>query len=142
MGRIPKSGPPDEKVTVNIAPVDLGTIDLLVEEGYFSSRTDLIRTAIRKVLDENRRVVEDVATRREFVVGYVSHDKRSLELARSKGERLDVRVIGVFQLNSDVTAELADAVLERIRVLGSFRASPAVEARLGNKIARGKGVRA
>jgi Arc/MetJ-type ribon-helix-helix transcriptional regulator len=34
-----------EKITLNLGPVDLGQIDLLVQEGFYSNRTDFIGTS-------------------------------------------------------------------------------------------------
>ncbi len=116
-----RSGPQDEKVTINLGPVDLGRIDLLVREGVYSSRTDFIRDAIRDQLDDQKQLVDDVVTRKDYVVGYLSHSKRDLERYRQKGERLRVRVIGVYKLADDVSRDLANAVLEEVNVLGSLR---------------------
>ncbi len=138
MARTQRAGPGDEKITINLGPVDLGSVDLLVEEGFYASRTDLIRAAIRRLLDEHRSVLNDALTRRELTVGFVSFDRQHLEGVRDRRERLDVRVVGVFALDDDVSPELADETLERVWVLGSFRAARAVAERLGDKVARGR----
>ncbi|HZU72214.1 MAG TPA: hypothetical protein VE990_05520 [Acidimicrobiales bacterium] len=139
MGRTPRAGPPDEKVTVNLGPVDLGKIDLLVEEGFFGSRADFIRSAVRRLADDHRQVLQEAATRREFTLGYVRQSRKSLELARRKKERLDIRVVGVFEIAEDVTPELAKDTLERVWVLGALRAPAQVVSALGPRIARNKG---
>lgn len=114
-------GPEDEKVTVNVGPVDLGRIDLLVSEGLYSTRTDFIRAALRRQLDEHEKLVDDVVTRKEFTVGFLYHSRRDLERVREKGERLRVRVVGVYKLGSDVTLDLAEDVYDDVIVLGSLR---------------------
>ena len=116
-----RSGPEDEKITINLGPVDLGRIDLLVREGVYSSRTDFIRGAIRGQLEDQKQLVDDVATRKEYTVGFLYHSRADLERHRDKGERLRVRVIGVYKLADDVTKDLASDVLEEVNVLGSFR---------------------
>jgi Arc/MetJ-type ribon-helix-helix transcriptional regulator len=116
-----RSGPEDEKVTINLGPVDLGRIDLLVREGVYSNRTDFIRDAIRNQLEDNKRIVDDVVVRKDYTIGYLSHSRADLERLRKKGERLKVRVVGVYKLADDVTPQLAKAVIEEVNVLGSFR---------------------
>lgn len=138
MARSERASPPDEKVTVNVGPVDLGRIDLLVEEGFFASRTDFIRDAIRRLLDEHKAALEEATTRREVSIGFVRLSARYLEEVKSKNERLDIKVLGAFQLADDVPPELADAVIDRISVLGSLRAPKSVLERLGDKVARGR----
>jgi len=91
------------------------------------------------LIDDRRQAIEAAATRREVTVGYVRHDKQSLERVRKLKQRLDVRVVGVFELAADVDADLADATLQRVWVLGSLKAAPQILERLGPKVARGKG---
>jgi Arc/MetJ-type ribon-helix-helix transcriptional regulator len=119
-------GPADEKVTINVGPVDLGKIDLLVSEGLYGSRTDLIRDAIRRQLERHEVLVNEVVTRREFVVGFTSYNRTDFERFRSKGQRIKMRVVGVARLAPDITPELADEVIEDISVMGSLRASKPV----------------
>jgi Arc/MetJ-type ribon-helix-helix transcriptional regulator len=116
-----RAGPEDEKITLNIGPVDLGRIDLLVHEGVYSSRTDAIRTAIRRQLDDHEKLVDDVVTRKELQVGFLSHSKSDLERLRDKGEKLRVKVVGVYKLGDGVTKKLVSDVLDEVTVLGSLR---------------------
>ena len=116
-----RAGPEDEKVTINVGPVDLGRIDLLVREGVFSSRTDFIRDAIRDQLEDHTKLVDDVVTRKEFQVGFLYHSKADLERHKKKGEKLRIKVLGVYKLGDGVTKELVADVLEEVNVLGSFR---------------------
>lgn len=137
MARTERLGPPDEKVTINLGPVDLGTIDLLVEEGFYGSRTDLIRAAVRRLLDEHRRAVDEAVVRRDVSVGLIVYTRKDFEEARRQGKRLNIRVVGVFHLPDSIDPDLADAVIERVWVAGRFMASKAVKARLGEKVVRG-----
>jgi len=116
-----RSGPDDEKVTINLGPVDLGRVDLLVREGVYSSRTDFIRGAIRKQLDEHSKLVDDVVTRKSYNVGLVVYSKGELEKLREKGERVRLRTVGVCIFGPGVTKELVSEVFEDISVLGSLR---------------------
>jgi Arc/MetJ-type ribon-helix-helix transcriptional regulator len=128
-----RSGPQDEKITINLGPVDLGRIDLLVREGVYSSRTDFIRDAIRDHLDDQRQLVDDVVTRKDYVVGFLSHSKADFEKHRKKGERVRVRVIGVYRLADDITKKLAEDVLDEVNVLGSLKGPPEVVAWIRNR---------
>jgi Arc/MetJ-type ribon-helix-helix transcriptional regulator len=129
----PKGGD-TEKITINLGPVDLGQIDLLVEEGFYSNRTDLIRTAIRNQLAIHANVVNETVTRRELVLGMQHFSRRELEAARAANERLNIQVLGLASIAHDVTPELASATIESIVVLGAFHATPAVKAALAGRI--------
>jgi Arc/MetJ-type ribon-helix-helix transcriptional regulator len=124
-----------EKVTINMSVVDLGQIDLLVDEGFYSSRTDFIRTAIRNQLNQHSEAVKQSITRRTMALGTVGFTRAELEKRKEKGEMLDVRVVGVFVLTSDVTPELARETIQSIKVMGVFRASEAVKAALADRMA-------
>ncbi|SAL45049.1 hypothetical protein AWB71_02408 [Caballeronia peredens] len=123
-----------EKITINIGPVDLGQIDLLVEEGFYSNRTDLIRTAIRNQLSVHAVVVKETVTRRELVLGLQYFSKRDLEAVRAANERLTIQVLGLASIAADVTPELALATIDSILVRGALHASAAVKAALADRI--------
>ncbi|GAB5099497.1 CopG family transcriptional regulator [Caballeronia sp. HLA56] len=123
-----------EKITINLGPVDLGQIDLLVEEGFYSNRTDLIRTAIRNQLSVHAVVVKETATRRALVLGLQYFSKQDLEAVRAANERLKIQVLGLASIAADVSPELALATIESILVRGALHASPAVKAALADRI--------
>ncbi|AXL53083.1 CopG family transcriptional regulator [Paraburkholderia caffeinilytica] len=129
----PKGGE-TEKITINLGPVDLGQIDLLVEEGFYSNRTDLIRTAIRNQLANHAQVVTETVTRRAMVLGLQHFSRRDLETAQAANERLDIHVLGLASIAGDVPPELAAATIASVTVLGAFHASPAVKAALAGRI--------
>src|ERR1700733_4829698 len=129
----PKGGE-TEKITINLGPVDLGQIDLLVEEGFYSNRTDLIRTAIRNQLALHAQTVSETVTRRALVLGMQHFSKQDLESARAAKQRLNIHVLGLASIAADVTPELALATIESVVVLGAFHASPAVKAALAGRI--------
>ena len=137
MGRKVRSGPSDEKVTINLGPVDVGRIDLLVEEGFYGSRTDVIRTAVRKILDEHKESINDAIVRQSYAVGVVQWNRAAFEDFRKRKERVNVRVIGVLRIAHNVSPDLADEVVESIRVLGHLSAPAAVRKRLEPKMVRG-----
>jgi Arc/MetJ-type ribon-helix-helix transcriptional regulator len=126
--------PDSEKITINLGLVDLGKIDLLVEEGFYGNRADFIRTAIRNLLDSHQDVVKQVSVRRSFVLGVLIYDHKDLEKARANGTMFDIRVIGAVVLADDITPELALATIQRIQVYGGLKISPAVKEALAERI--------
>lgn len=123
-----------EKITINLGLVDLGKVDLLVQEGFYSSRTDFIRTAIRNHLAEHDEPLRQAITRQSAALGLVDFDKASLEAVKKAGERLRIKVVGLARIADDVTPALARATIESVSVLGAFQASPAVRAALKDRI--------
>ena len=126
--------PAEQKITINLGCVDLGQIDLLVHEGFYANRTDLIRTAIRNQLARHAQAVEQAATRKSLVLGIHRFGAAQLEAVRLAGERLQIRVLGLATIDSDVSPELALAAIESVVVLGALQASPAVKAALASRI--------
>jgi Arc/MetJ-type ribon-helix-helix transcriptional regulator len=123
-----------EKITINLGLIDLGQIDLLVNEGFYSNRTDLIRTAIRNQLNTHAEVVKQTVARRSLVLGLHHYSKADLEKAQQAGERLHIQVLGMASIGSDVSAELALATIDSIFVLGTLHASSAVKTALAGRI--------
>lgn len=123
-----------EKITINLGLIDLGQIDLLVNEGFYSNRTDLIRTAIRNQLNTHADVVKQTVARRSLVLGLHHYSKADLEKAQEAGERLHIQVLGMASIGSDVSAELALATIDSIFVLGTLHASSAVKTALAGRI--------
>ncbi len=123
-----------EKITINLGPVDLGQIDLLVQEGFYSNRTDFIRTAIRNQLGTHSEVVRQTVARKTLVLGVQHFGRRDLEAVRDAGERLQINVLGLASIADDVPPELAAETIESVEVLGAFRASAAVKRALAGRI--------
>jgi Arc/MetJ-type ribon-helix-helix transcriptional regulator len=123
-----------EKITINLGLVDLGQIDLLVQEGFYANRTDLIRTAIRAQLATHAEAVHHTVARKTLVLGVQHYSRRDLETVRDAGQRLEIRVLGLASIAEDVSPELALATIASVEVLGALRASPAVKAALAGCI--------
>jgi Arc/MetJ-type ribon-helix-helix transcriptional regulator len=123
-----------EKITINMPPVDLGQIDLLVQEGFYQNRTDFIRTAIRNQLNVHVEAVKQTVARKTLVLGLQHYTRRDLEAVRAAGETLHIEVLGLASIADDVSPELALATIDSLEVLGAFRASPAVKAALAERI--------
>ncbi len=122
--------PADEKITINVGCVDLGQIDLLVQEGFYANRTDLIRTAIRNQLTTHSEVVRQVVRRKTLALGIQHFSQSDLLALLAAGEKLHIRVLGLASIAPEVSPELALATIESITVLGALHASPAVKAAL------------
>jgi Arc/MetJ-type ribon-helix-helix transcriptional regulator len=123
-----------EKITINLGFVDLGQVDLLVEEGFYSNRTDFIRTAIRNQLSTHGEVLKKSVARRDMVLGLQRYTRRDLEKVLASGEQLQIQVLGLASIDDDVTPQLARQAIASISVLGALRASAEVKAALADRI--------
>ena len=130
----PASKPLDEKITINVGVVDLGQIDLLVAEGFYANRTDLIRTAIRSHLAGHAEVVREVVARKTLVLGIQHFSADDLRAVKASRQPLHIRVLGLATIAADVTPALALASIASLTVLGALHASPAVKAALAGRI--------
>ena len=123
-----------EKLTINLGVVDLGQIDLLVQEGFYSNRTDLIRTAIRNQLYTHADAVKRTVAHQSLHLGLQHFGRADLEQARSSGKLLNIGVVGLARIADDVSPQLARATIQSIAVLGAFHASAAVRRALADRI--------
>jgi len=114
--------------------VDLGKVDLLVQEGLYSNRTDFIRTAIRSQLEKHNLEIQQSVTRHSYVIGVLTYDKADLEKRKLKGEKIKMTVVGLLHLADNISPELAREVIESIQVRGIFQASDQVKAALADRI--------
>jgi Arc/MetJ-type ribon-helix-helix transcriptional regulator len=123
-----------EKITINLGYVDLGHIDLLVQEGFYSNRTDFIRTAIRNQIERHAETTKQSVARKSVELGLRHYSREDLEAAQAAGQTLDIRVLGLASIAQDVTPELARATIASVEVLGALHAPPAVKAALRDRI--------
>ncbi|MBP1804280.1 Arc/MetJ-type ribon-helix-helix transcriptional regulator [Rubellimicrobium aerolatum] len=126
--------PDSEKITINLGYVDLGQIDLLVREGFYSNRTDFIRTAIRNQLDRQNDAVRQSVARHELDLGLRHYTRADLETAEAAGEMLHIQVLGLAVIAPDVPPDLARRTIASLHVLGALSASPAVKAALADRL--------
>src|SRR3954451_9521342 len=117
-----------EKITINLGYVDLGCIDLMVQDGFYANRTDFIRTAIRNQLERHADVVQQSVARKTLDLGLRHYSREELEAVRDAGEELQINVLGLVTIARDVTPELARATITSVTVLGALHASPEVKA--------------
>ena len=123
-----------EKITINLGLIDLGQIDLLVQEGFYSNRTDLIRTAIRNQLSTHADVVKQTVARKSLVLGLQHYSRADLEAIQAAGQRLQIQVLGLASIGTDVSPELALATIDSVVVLGALHASSVVKTALAGRI--------
>ncbi len=122
-----------EKITINLGYVDLGHVDLMVQEGFYSNRTDFIRTAIRNQLDRHSDVLRQSVARKTLDLGLRRYTRADLERARDNGEMLHINVLGLASIAADVTPELARAAIASVTVLGALQADPSVREALRDR---------
>jgi Arc/MetJ-type ribon-helix-helix transcriptional regulator len=134
LSRVARTTPEAEKITINLGFVDLGQIDLLVSEGFYSNRTDFIRTAIRQQITQHADAVRQAVVRKTLTLGLHHYSRAELEAVRASGARLQVRVLGLATIADDVSPELVRDTIESIVVLGALYASPAVKAALTDRM--------
>jgi Arc/MetJ-type ribon-helix-helix transcriptional regulator len=127
--------PESEKLTINLGYVDLGQIELLVQEGFYSNRSDFIRTAIRNQIERHAETVRQLVTRKSVDLGVRHVTKDDLMAAAAAGEMLDIRVLGLAVIAQDIPPDLARSTIAAVRVLGALHASPAVKDALADRIA-------
>jgi Arc/MetJ-type ribon-helix-helix transcriptional regulator len=123
-----------EKITINLGYVDLGRIDLLVQEGFYSNRTDFIRTAIRNQLASHADAVSQSIVRHTLELGLRDYGRADLEAVKAAGEKLQIKVVGLCRIAPDVTPELALDTIESITVLGALQASAELKSALAGRI--------
>jgi Arc/MetJ-type ribon-helix-helix transcriptional regulator len=123
-----------EKITINLNVVDLGRIDFLVDEGFYSNRTDLIRTAIRNQLERHQDELKAGVVRKSMVIGVVHYGRQGLEKRRAAGEKVAASVLGMIVIDDDVSPELARDSIAALRVFGVLRASKAVREAIAERI--------
>jgi len=125
-----------EKITINLSAVDLGKVDLLVQEGLFTNRTDFIRTAIRNLLDKHNLEIQQSVTRHSYGIGVFGYGRKEFERLKAKGDKIKFSVVGMLTLEDDIPSELALEVVESIKILGIFIASDRVKEVLAERIIR------
>lgn len=123
-----------EKITINLGYVDLGHVDLLVRDGFYSNRSDFIRTAVRNQLERHREAAEKSTSRKRLDLGISHFTRAQLEAVRDAGETLDIRVLGLATIDADVSPDLARTAIASLTVLGAFHASAAVKAALADRL--------
>lgn len=131
-----------EKLTINLPPVEIARIDVLVESGLYPSRTEFIRTSIRKTLDSHHNLIErvieekiysisdDLVSTDEykniFGVGVFALGKSDFDKYMKKGQKVRISVAGLLVILKGVTAEQILSTVVSVKVYGIIRASDSV----------------
>jgi Arc/MetJ-type ribon-helix-helix transcriptional regulator len=123
-----------EKMTINLGVIDLGQIDLLVQEGFYSNRSDLIRTAIRAQLQSHAEIVRQAVARRTIAIGLQDYTVQDLERLQTAGQSLRIQALGLVRIAADVSPTLARATIDSISVLGALQCSDAVRSALADRM--------
>lgn len=126
--------PETEKLTINLTPVDLGRIEVLVEQGFYANRAEFIRTAIGRQLEKHADTVREASVRQGLVIGAMTFGRADLERRRKSGKKLALKVIGYLSIADDVSAALASQTIESLTVRGVFRAPAEVKAALSERM--------
>src|ERR1700689_3012713 len=126
--------PETEKITINLGYVDLGHVDLMVKDGFYSNRTDFIRTAIRNQIERHAEVVKQSTARKSLDLGLRNYTRKDLEEALRAGQMIEINVLGLVTIAQDVSAELARATIASVVVLGALHARPEVKAALADRV--------
>ena len=126
--------PDSEKITINMSAVDLGKVDLLVQEGLYSNRTDFIRTAIRAQLEKHTLEVQQSVVRHSYGIGVFSYDRRELETLHAAGQKVTINVLGLLVLDDAIPVDLARETIASIQVRGIFQARPELKEALADRI--------
>lgn len=121
-----------EKITINMNVVDLGKVDLLVSQGYYSNRTDLIRTAIRNELKVQAVELDNLVVRQAFTVGVSVYSQKDLEKLLAANEKIDIKMVGMLVLDDDIDVDLALKTINSVHVKGIYRANAEVKEALSN----------
>ena len=140
------SEPKMEKLTINLPPMDLARMDILVDGGFYPSRTEFIRAAIRTQLDAHQdyiqkqmlfatEVFEEKLPEEElethiYGVGVYSLGKEVFERTMKQGKLMKINVIGMLRIAKDVTPKHVEATVASVKVYGIIRAPPKVKAAL------------
>lgn len=111
-----------EKITINMWPVDLGQIDLLVDQGFYSNRTDFIRIAIKNQLQSHHIEVRQFTAEKFFVMGVLEFDRARLEELAESNKLLDIKLIGALIISEDVPIELAMVTFNKVKLFGILKA--------------------
>jgi Arc/MetJ-type ribon-helix-helix transcriptional regulator len=118
--------PDTEKISFNMSVVDLGQVDLLVDQGFYSSRTDFLIAAVRRQIESHAITVKQTVERKSMTLGMAIYGREDLEKRAAAGNPVDIRVVGVLKIADDVTPELARAAIKSVSVFGKIRAKPEV----------------
>ena len=129
-----------EKVSVNMNPAVLSQIDLLVDGGYYSNRSDFINQAVREALGRQQGTIERIVEQNrqnapegnQWFIGLFGYTANEIEEMYLKGEQTDVRGYGVMTIGSCDEEKLFQ-VVKSIEVRGKVICSDSIKKHYGLK---------
>ncbi len=130
-----------EKVSVNINTSTLSSIDLLVDNGYYSNRSDFINQAVRAELQRQQSVTERLIRRNEreaedeysWFLGIFGITPKMIEESYEKKECMDVTGYGLLIIHEGCDEDKLFQVIRSIDVRGRVKASASVKKHYGIK---------
>lgn len=128
-----------EKVSVNMNTSTLSSIDILVDNGYFSNRSDFINQAVREALQKQQTVLDRIINAQtaeqndadRWFVGLYGIEKHSLERLKEKGKKIRITGYGVLTFEKEIEDALIFETVDVIRVKGKVVCSDSVRQHYG-----------
>ena len=125
----------NEKVSVNMNIATISQIDLLVDKGYYSNRSDFINQAVRQALDAKKSIIEETSRRQgeldfRWFIGVMSLDKEELLKAKKDGIKLKIKGYGLLGISGELD-NLAVENVESIAVKGKVVCSDRIRKHFG-----------
>lgn len=117
-----------EKVSVNVNVVDIGKIELLIEKGIYTNKTDFLTKAITNELNKNENIldsaIKEMDTDIHLQIGKVTYNYDKLLKLKNTNTGIKLYVIGRLTIENDVPLQLAKETLLSIKVFGPAKMSP------------------
>ena len=131
-----------EKVSVNINASTLSSIDLLVDNGYYSNRSDFINQALREGLQKHQSTIDRIIDKKtesnsessnQWFVGVYSLDKQDIERALQKGREFEIKGYGVLVIENNIEEESLFGIVSAINVKGKVVCKKSIKEHHGLK---------
>lgn len=119
-----------EKITINVNTSDLGKIDLLIHEGYYSNRTDFIKSAIKSQVnkhDDEINMILSSKKKKDWFVGVYVLTEDELQALKRYGRKKAIRGMGLLIVDKDVSLDLMKTSISAIETYGVCRCSSEIK---------------
>ena len=116
-----------EKVSVNINTSTLSSIDLLIDHGYYSNRSDFINQALREGIQKHQKTLDRIIDAKteangespnQWFIGVYGLEKREIDAAKSRGITMEIKGYGVLVIDAENDEEDLYPVIRSIKVKG------------------------
>ena len=131
-----------EKVSVNINTSTLSSIDLLVDNGYYSNRSDFINQALREGLQKHQNTIDRIIEKKteqsgespnHWFIGVYGLEKQDVEQAKNRGVEMEIKGYGVLVIDEDIDEEVLFATVRTIKVKGKIVCKKSIKEHYGLK---------